>query len=244
MKAVILAGGAGTRLKEVVNDIPKPMASVAGKPFLEYLVLQLKKDYIKDIILSTGYNKDVIKSYFGAGERWCVSISYSEEDKPLGTGGALKKAVSMIDDEVIMVLNGDSFLEVDIQGLIAFHKMRHARATIGLAYMEDASRYGKVEINNKKEIVRFTEKGVSAHGLINGGIYIFNREIINYIPEGMVSLEKQVLPIFVNNCMYGMEIRGFFVDIGIPEDYLNLKENPQRLLAALNTGTRITLYDK
>jgi D-glycero-alpha-D-manno-heptose 1-phosphate guanylyltransferase len=233
MKAIILAGGEGTRLKEVISDIPKPMAPIAGKPFLEYLVMQLRHGDIRDIILSTGYRKEVVKNYFGTGEKWGARISYSEEDVPLGTGGAVKKALDLLEIGPTIVLNGDSFLEADIMKLIVFHKTKNACATICLAFMEDTSRYGRVEIDSEGGVLCFAEKAAGSPGFINGGIYIFNKEILTSIPEGKVSLETEVLPQLVGRGLYGMETKGFFRDIGIPEDYLDLKENPQQLMAAL-----------
>ncbi len=235
MKAIILAGGEGTRLKKVISEMPKPMAPVSNRPFLEYLVLQLRQGGIGDIILSTCYRKEVVKSYFGRGEKWGVRITYSEEEKPLGTGGALRKAADLLGPGPgpVMVLNGDSFLEADLRELIEFHTSRDACATMGLAFMEDTSRYGRVETDTGGKVVRFAEKSSGAPGFINGGVYIFNKEILTSIPEGKASLEIEVLPHLVGKGLYGMEIKGFFRDIGIPDDYLDLKEKPQRLFDAL-----------
>jgi D-glycero-alpha-D-manno-heptose 1-phosphate guanylyltransferase len=219
MKAVILAGGEGARLKEVISDIPKPMAPVADRPFLEYLVMQLMRGGIGDIIFSTGYRKEVVKSYFGTGEKWGVRFSYSEEDVPLGTGGALKNALDLLDSGPVIVLNGDSFLGVDLRKLIAFHKSKNASAVICLAFMEDASRYGRVEIDREDRVLHFAEKSAGPPGFINGGVYIFNKEILASIPAGKVSLETEVLPVLVGKGLYGMQTKGFFRDIGIPADY-------------------------
>lgn len=233
MKAIILAGGKGTRLKELVNDVPKPMAAVAGKPFLEYLILQLHGAGIDEIILSIGYMKDAIRSYFHNGGNCGARISYCEEDEPLGTGGAFKKAMMPINDETVLVMNGDSFLDADLNKLASYHKGKHALATIGLASVEDMGRYGMVELNDNGEVISFMEKTPCRRGLINGGIYILNREVVDYIPDGYVSLEKDVLPFLVNRGLYGVEVKGFFVDMGVPADYLDLNKNPQRLLSAL-----------
>src|SRR3989304_3798957 len=113
MKAVILAGGEGTRLREIIKDVPKPMAPVGGRPFLEYLILQLARWDFRKIILSIGYRGSIIKSYFGNGEQCGVNIKYSEEYEPLGFGGALRKAAQMIEDEQFIAMNGDSFFDID-----------------------------------------------------------------------------------------------------------------------------------
>jgi NDP-sugar pyrophosphorylase family protein len=227
MKAIILAGGEGKRLRSVINDIPKPMAPVKGIPFLEYLVLQLKKQNIKDIIFSTGYKGSIIKSYFQDGDNWDINIEYSEEDKPLGTGGALRNAGELIDDEQFIVMNGDSFFDIEFKQLISFHEEKQAVATISLAYAETLERYGHVEIGNDGEITKFIEKGNSVSaGHVNGGIYILNSELINKIPLGQVSLETEVLPNLINRGLFGMKFKSFFIDIGRPEEYQRICKEP------------------
>ena len=241
MKAIIRAGGEGTRLREVVSEVPKPMAPVAGKPFLEYLVLQLKQGGIREIILSTGYKREAVKAHFGTGEKWGVRISYSEEESPLGTGGALRKATVLLeapDAGPVLVLNGDSFLEIDFRALAAFHSAKKARATMGLVFMEDTSRYGRVEIDDEGCVLAFAEKSAGSSGRINGGVYVLNREVLESIPEGKVALETEVLPLLVGRGLYGMETKGFFRDIGIPHDYRGLDEDPRRLTAALRLQDR------
>lgn len=233
MKAIILAGGEGTRLREIIKDVPKPMASVGDKPFLEYLVLQISKWNIRDIVLSVGYKKEIIKTYFTTGDTWGVKILYSEEVEPLGTGGAIKKAAKLIDDEDFIVMNGDSFLDVDFNQLITFHKSRQSMTTMGLMYVDSTNRYGRVEIDDKGNVIRFSEKGIDVSGLVNGGVYVFNRKIIDKIPDGKVLLEKEILPKLINQGLYGIETKGFFIDIGVPKDYLDLCKNSQKLINAL-----------
>lgn len=237
MKAVILAGGEGTRLRDVIKDIPKPMAPVGERPFMEYLILQLRDWDIRDITLSIGYRGDVIKSYFGAGEKWGVRISYSGEREPLGTGGALKKAGEMIDEEDFIVMNGDSFLGINFNDLIDFHKYKSAEVTMGLIRVSDTSRYGRVEIGSDQEIEGFVEKGTSiwtyGDGFINGGVYILNRNIINIIPSGKVSLERDVLPVLIRKGLYGMVTEGYFVDIGVPFDYLSLCRSHEKMFQGI-----------
>jgi len=230
MKAIILAGGQGKRLRSVINDIPKPMAPIKDKPFLEYLILQLKKQNIKDIIISTGYRGHIIKSYFQDGGNWGINIEYSEEDKPLGTGGALRKAGELISDEQFIVMNGDSYFDIEFNQLISFHEGKQAVTTIGLAYVETIERYGQVEIGNDGEITKFIEKGNSvSSGYINGGIYILTSELINKIPLGKVSLETEVFPNLINEGLFGVKFKSFFVDIGNPEEYQRICKEPVRL---------------
>lgn len=222
MKAIILAGGKGKRLREIIKDVPKPMAPVGGRPFLEFLILQLFRYNIKDIVLSVGYKAEAIKSYFDNGKKWGVNIIYSEEYEPLGTGGAVRKASELIEDDEFIVMNGDSFLDMDLGRFIACHREKKASATIGLAYVDDTGRYGRVETGKTGKITGFTEKGIKGPGYINGGVYLFSRKVMNNAPDGNVSLEEDVFPVLLGHGLYGMEVKGFFKDIGIPEDYRSL----------------------
>jgi len=229
MNNLILAGGLGTRLQSVLKMCPKPMAPVGGRPFLEFLILQLRKWGMQDIILCTGYLGNQIKEYFGDGKTWGIRIRYSEEDKPLGTGGAIKLASRFIEEECFLVMNGDSLLEVDLNAFIAYHYSRQALATMALVKIDDTSHFGKVDISPKGEIVRFVEKGMSGSGLINGGIYIFNRKVLERIPADTISLEREVLPHLIGQRFYGMPVKGFFIDIGIPKNYKRLLSQPEVL---------------
>ncbi|MDD4996941.1 MAG: sugar phosphate nucleotidyltransferase, partial [Syntrophales bacterium] len=175
MKAIILAGGMGTRLRKVITKIPKPMAPVGGKPFLEYLILQLRKWNITEIILSVGFRKEIIKSHFGDGSSSGTMIEYSEEDEPLGTGGALRQAIASCKDSCFVVLNGDSFFNLDMGDLARFHASRRGLMTIGLCRVKSMMRYGSVEIGEDGRVLGFQKKGPDAPGLINGGIYAVHR---------------------------------------------------------------------
>lgn len=230
MKAIILAGGMGTRLRGVIEEIPKPMAPVGGKPFLEYLFLQLKRWKSTDVVLSVGYRKEIIKSYFGNGSRFGVNISYSEEDQPLGTGGALKKAISLNDDSYFIVMNGDSFFNINFGDLIKYHTSKPGVTTMSLARVTDRGRYGSVEINDDGSIMIFQKEGPQTPGFINGGIYVINRDIAKYIPEGKISLEEHVLPLIQrDSLLYGKIFDAFFLDMGTPEDYLWIGRHPEYL---------------
>lgn len=233
MHAIILAGGKGTRLKEIIKDVPKPMAPIANRPFLEYLILHLGKWNIKNIVLSVGYKKEIIKSYFNTGEKLGVEILYTEEEKPLGTGGAIKKAASLVDEENFIVMNGDSFFDINFDQLITFHKSRLSTVSLGLVYVSDTSRYGRVEISKKGVVTRFAEKGVIRNGFINGGVYVLNRKVVKNIPDGEVSFESKVLPTLIGQGLNGMAVQGFFIDIGVPNDYLYLCKYPLKLFNAL-----------
>lgn len=232
MKVLILVGGLGTSLRGVVNDKPKAMVKVDGKPFLEYLILQLKQFGFEDIILSTGYLSQEIEDYFGTGNRWEVNISYSREKEPLGTGGAVKLAEDLMDEDDFLVMNEDSFLDIDLSDLIHFHRKKAALASMALVKVENPKRYGLVEIDKDKWIINFIEKEkASQSNLINGGVYVFNKAIFDEIPDNeKVSLEKQIFPTLVGKEFYGMPTDAYFIDIGTPEDYMRLKQNPQVLV--------------
>jgi len=225
MQTLILAGGLGTRLQKVVSDYPKPMALIRGRPFLEYLILQLKRYNLTEIVLCTGYLGEKIKEYFKDGDRWGVKIEYSEEKKPLGTGGAIKLSSDFIKDDNFLVLNGDSYLDINFKELIKFHKLKRALATLALVEINKLNRYGAVEIDKDYHITSFKEKeGVCKSNLINGGIYIFHKKIFNFIPEGKVSLEKDIFPELIGKHFYGKPRRAYFIDIGIPEDYTKIQK--------------------
>lgn len=233
MKAVILAGGKGLRFRTIISDIPKPMATIAGRPFLEYLILQLTRWNIVDIVISVGYRKDLIKSYFGSGKKLGANIEYSEEDELLGTGGAIKKASGLIGGFDFIAMNGDSLLNLNFDDFVSFHHAKKAKATIALARVHDMSRFGSVRINMDGEIIEFAEKRGGENGLINGGIYVFDSRVAEMIPEGKISLENDVLPCLAGSGLYGMVTEVFFVDIGVLDTYMLLCRNPQKLLDAV-----------
>jgi D-glycero-alpha-D-manno-heptose 1-phosphate guanylyltransferase len=226
MKAVILAGGQGTRLKSVIHDIPKPMAPVHGRPFLEYLLSNLVSNGIRDIILSVGYLHEKIVDHFGNGRHFQCQISYCIEQEPLGTGGAVRKALLMADCENILVMNGDTFVDIDCKDLSAFHKTLQTVATMAVVSGEDASRYGTVKVSPDGHVTAFSEKEATTPALINAGVYVFNKEILTLIPPGTVSLESDILPVMAVAGNLGAQIQEVpFIDIGLPSAYKMFCEN-------------------
>lgn len=229
VEVVILAGGQGTRLREVVSHIPKPLAPVGGRPFLEYLVLYLKRFGIRKIVISTGYMAEKIRAYFGNGERWGIDIIYSHELQPLGTGGAIREASELIDGKNFIVMNGDSIINLDINQFLDVHESKGALVTMSLIKKKDVKGYGVADINNDGKILCFMEKGKAIQGLINGGVYVIEKKIIELMPEGNISLEYTILPSLAGYGLYGMVTSGFFVDIGTPKNYLQVCNNPEML---------------
>lgn len=240
MQALILAGGLGTRLRNIVKNIPKVMARIKEKPFLEYLVVQLKKYNLNDIILCTGFLSEKIEKYFENGNNWGVNITYSKESKPLGTGGAIKFAKDLILEDNFLVMNGDSFFDIDLRKLINYHYEREALTTMALVEVKDTKRFGVVKIGNNAEIESFFEKRKKQGlNLINGGIYLLNRKIFDYIPKSKeVSLEKEIFPRLIGKGFYGISFDNYFIDIGVPEDYRKLQENPKNLFKLLSHKRR------
>jgi D-glycero-alpha-D-manno-heptose 1-phosphate guanylyltransferase len=227
MKALLLVGGLGTRLRSVVSSKPKVLASIGNESFLELLVRHLRSQGVRQLVMCTGYLADQVEHEFGDGNRWNVTIEYSKEEIPLGTAGAVKLAWHYVDDcPEFLVLNGDSFLEINYEDLVGFHRRRHqAAATIAVIRVQDASRYGTVRIDSDSRITGFAEKtGDNSPGLINGGVYVFNRAVREFIPEGPASLERDVFPRLLDQGVYAYEQRGMFIDIGTPSDYLRAQE--------------------
>lgn len=224
LQAVILAGGFGTRVKEITKDkIPKPMLPINSKPFLLYILDYLKSQDIRDVIMCIGFKREAIKDYFKDGKEYDLHIVYSEEERPLGTAGALKNAEQFISGNRFLLLNGDTLFKINLSELIRFHISKKAKITIALKYMNNTYRYGNVEMNSKNLITNFVEKGISKPGYINGGIYLVDRNVLDSINNFPCSFEKDILPKFLEKGLFGKVFNDYFIDIGIPEDYEKAK---------------------
>ena len=224
--AVILAGGLGKRLRGVVSDRPKVLAEVNGRPFLTYLLDQLADAGINSVILCTGYMADSVSKEIGNSYNG-VKITYSRENKPLGTGGALGLAVSSLNLEYVLVMNGDSYIDADLNKCFEWHLINGSLASIVLVEVDDVSRYGKVVVNERNaRILSFEEKGSdSKAGWINAGIYILSKNILKYLKENSSeSLEKDLFPSLVGKGLYGYCCKGDFIDIGTPESLAEARD--------------------
>lgn len=220
MEAIILAGGLGTRLRSVVHEAPKSMALIQSRPFLEYQLDRLIANGITRFVFSVGYKSDHIRRHFGNSYRGC-EVVYAVEETQLGTGGAIKNALPYTTGEHVWVANGDSVFFTDIQAQYRLHLDRGADATLALKPMKNFDRYGTLELGENGRIQRFLEKQPTAEGLINGGVYLFNATTFRALdlPEKF-SIEKDVFEAKVNELkFYGFVSDGYFLDIGIPEDY-------------------------
>jgi NDP-sugar pyrophosphorylase family protein len=220
-EAIILAGGKGTRLQESVKDRPKPLAEVAGRPFIEWLLLMLFKQGVRRVIVCTGHMGEMIESQLGSGIRFNLELSYVRDPIPLGTGGAVRNALALLHTNSALVLNGDSYFRFDAKSLQDFHAAHRAETTILLTKVEDASRFGTVDVEDTGEVKAFREKTSGRHSAwINAGIYLVNRGIIESIPENQsVSLEREVFPGLIGKGLYGKLENGLFWDIGTVDSY-------------------------
>jgi NDP-sugar pyrophosphorylase family protein len=222
MQAIILAGGLGTRLRPLVSDVPKPLAEVAGRPFLEYLLLQLERDGINEVVVCAGFMGDAFADRIGRGDRFGLEITYSIEPEPQGTAGALKYAEPHLRGEEWLLMNGDSLFDISLARLIDAHRAAPALVTMALARVADDGRYGRVATAPDGLVIGFEEKAqTSGSGLINSGLYIIQRPLLALIPaDRPVSLEREVLPPLAGSAIRGVPFDGYFVDIGVPDDYV------------------------
>lgn len=226
VKVLILAGGLGTRLRSLVTDRPKPMALIKGKPFLEYKIEQLRAMGFGEFVLCVGYLSHQIQDYFGDGHCWGATISYVMETELLDTAGAIKNAQHLI-EETFLVMNGDSYQELDFNAMVEYHRRQRMTdpRTIGTVVtlaVDDAAVYGTLELGARDRILGFREKFSQGPGWINGGSYVLEPNIFEFISRGRaVSIEKETFPSVLERDwhLYSYSAKGFFVDIGTPEGY-------------------------
>lgn len=223
-EAIILAGGLGRRLREVVDDRPKCMALINGRPFLHYLIEYLQKEGIQQFIFSVGYMHEMIEDYLEELDP-VVNYQISLENEPLGTGGAIRLACELVQGDNVIVCNGDTMYKVAIEELSTFHLSVDAACTLTLKPMTNFERYGVVELNEDQSIRSFKEKQFYQEGLINGGVYALNKN--RFLAEGLPEkfsfekdyLEKKLISSKNNTEIFGCVQDAYFIDIGIPEDY-------------------------
>lgn len=215
--AIILCGGLGTRLRPVVSDKPKVLAKMGEKAFIDILINNLTAHGFKNIILCVGYLKEQIKNHFSNRD---YNIIFSEEDEPLGTGGALKKAKPLIRSNPFMVMNGDSICNVDFREFFEFHIKKKGILSMVLARAKTASDFGSVMLDGSQRITSFKEKVAFKSGcLINAGIYFMQREVFSYMQDGRFSLEYDLFPRLIDDKCYGFITESELIDIGTPERY-------------------------
>mgnify|MGYP001394643941 CR=1 FL=1 len=227
MNALLLAGGLGTRLRPLTENLPKPMALVANRPWLEHLILHLKNQGIRRFVIAVKHYHETIQNYFENGERWGVNIQYVIEQSLLGTAGAIKNAEAYLDDRFI-VFNADIVQNAEIAPLLKFHQQHGGGVTIGLTEVEDPSQYGVVEQDEDGRILRFVEKPRKEEApsrLINAGIYVIDKDLLRDIPAGReVSIERETFPLWIEKGagVYGKVISGYWMDMGTRDRYRNI----------------------
>jgi len=240
MEVIILAGGLGTRLRSVVSEVPKCMAPVAGKPFLWYLLRYLTRFDVSRVILSVGYLRKVIFRWIDeVRDEFPFEIDYAIEESPLGTGGGIRLAMQQVREDSAIILNGDTYFDVDLH-LLAKQPLNHPEAQLVLALkpMQHFDRYGTVLSDENGKILAFREKQPCEAGVINGGVY-WLKNTPDHRPESLFyglpekfSFETEVLTKHCgdNGCLFGMEQNTYFIDIGIPEDYLRAEQELPTLI--------------
>jgi NDP-sugar pyrophosphorylase family protein len=220
--AILLCGGAGLRLRSITGDGPKAMAPIAGRPFLELLLRQLRRNGFRKVILAVGYRRDLVRSAFGE-RAFDLSLEYSEELSPLGTGGALRNAVDLVESDAALIMNGDSYLDADLRRFEGTHRETKADASMIVVSTDGRDDCGLVSVGPEGNVVRFREKqNLPGPQFVNAGIYMVRRSMLREIPHGrQISLEEELLPEWLWN---GKSIRawvfeGKCIDIGTPERY-------------------------
>jgi len=218
MEAIVLAGGLGSRLGSAIEGMPKALAPVGGRPFLELLLKRLQQQNVRRVILSVGHLAGMIREHFG--EQFDgLELTYAVEDKPLGTGGAALKALTMALDRYVFILNGDTVVDLDYAAMLSRHIDAGVKASIAVIEVADCTRFGHILIEEDR-IVGFAEKGQSGPGRISAGVYIVDRDIFKpYNMPTAFSLEKEFFePHIKDLCPFAFLTSGYFIDIGIPDD--------------------------
>jgi D-glycero-alpha-D-manno-heptose 1-phosphate guanylyltransferase len=219
MRAILLAGGMGTRLRTVVQDTPKPMARVAGRPFLSHLLDYLERQGIAEVIVSVGYLRQQIIDAYG-DQHGGISIRYAIEKEPLGTGGGLRNALGLVDEFPVFALNADTLVDIDYRKMLLAHEQEKVDLTIALRRLADTGRYGRAVVENGR-VVAFEAHGPGHAGLINAGVYLFSKNILQTGQAPAFSFERDFLEPQVQTLRpLAFEAEGYFIDIGVPEDYL------------------------
>jgi mannose-1-phosphate guanylyltransferase len=226
MQAIVLVGGEGTRLRPLTENVPKPALTLVDRPFLAHMIEWLAGHGVSEVVLACGFLPDVLQAALAdEEERAGARIRYVAEPRPQGTAGAIRFAADSLGDELddrFLALNGDVLTDLDLTALLRAHGDREATATIGLHPVEDSSAFGLVRCDDEGRVLEFLEKtGERVPGEVNAGMYVLERSVLDLIPPGEnVSIERDVFPRLVGNCLHGLVLDGYWVDIGTPERYL------------------------
>lgn len=233
LEVIILAGGLGTRLRSKVPDLPKALVPINGKPFLEVMIRELEKhSQVTKLIFALGYKSESIQNFLQNFESR-LSIELSIEDKPLGTGGAIRKALELVEGDTFLAMNGDSFIPFSVEDFLAFHQKAEANVSILSTEVEDSSRFGALKIEEStNRVLAFEEKGKTESKRINAGIYLLKKHLFsNYPPEKEFSIEKDFFPPLCGGKMYSYLVKAPFIDIGTPLSF----DEAQHFFQEINT---------
>ncbi|NJP05210.1 MAG: NDP-sugar synthase [Chloroflexaceae bacterium] len=230
MKAVILVGGLGTRLRPLTCNTPKPMIPIANRPFIEHVILRLQRQGVTDVILAVQYLAEQFEALLGDGSRFGLHVHVMREAEPLGTAGAVKNIEHML-DSTTFVLNGDALTDLDLQAMLAFHRERGSKTTIALTPVDDPTQFGLVEMDRDQRVQRFLEKprleDVTTN-MINAGTYIVEPEVFRYVPPGQhFMFERGLFPVLLQtgDPVFGYPSRAYWTDIGRPQNYLEVNQD-------------------
>jgi mannose-1-phosphate guanylyltransferase len=225
MKAIVLVGGEGTRLRPLTESVPKPAVPLVDRPLLAYMVEWLGRHGVEEVVLACGFMPETVRGALGDGERFGTRIRYVAEPRPLGTAGAIRFAADEVGEELgarFVALNGDVLTDLDLTALLEAHREGGWEATLGLHPVEDSSAYGLVRTEEDGGVVAFEEKtGEAVPGEVNAGIYVLERSILDGIPPGeSVSIERDVFPRLAGDRLRALRLDGYWMDVGTPERYL------------------------
>jgi mannose-1-phosphate guanylyltransferase / phosphomannomutase len=228
MRAVIMAGGEGSRLRPLTSLQPKPMVPIVNQPVMEHIIGLVRHHGITDVVATLAFMPQVIQDYFGDGEEWGTSMSYALEETPLGTAGSVKNAESLLSGDSFIVISGDALTDIDLTEVIEFHKEKGAAVTIALKSMPDPLEFGVVITDAEGRIERFLEKpswGQVFSDTINTGIYVVEPEVLSHIPEGRpFDFSSELFPLLMEKGypLYGCVVDGYWCDVGSFESYMQV----------------------
>ena len=218
VNAVVLCGGLGTRLGELTRETPKPLLEVGGKPLVAHVLEKLQAGGVTQACLAVSFQWQKLK--YALGDSWNgLQLTYSVESEPMGTGGAVRQALQQMGWAEAFVANGDTLIDVDLGGMRNVATTNQADWVIALKLVDDAARFGRVNIGTGLRVTSFSEKGLPGPGLINAGLYWLRARVLEQAPLGVFSLERDLMAVSVSElAMYGFVTSGYFIDMGIPED--------------------------
>lgn len=221
MDVVILCGGFARRLGSILGKLPKAMAKIKGRPFLDILIEYIAGFGFRRFILCTGYRGDIIKEYYSSKRGGPFEFVFSQEDKPLGTAGAVRNACGLIRSPLFLVTNGDSLCRIDLRKFISFHLQKDALISIALTHIKDKADYGNVILDKEGRVINFSEKPVNDKGnLVSAGIYLFQNKTVSLVPKDKnISLERDFFPKMASKRFYGYATNKILVDIGTPKRF-------------------------